>query len=102
MMSLYSRLLEAALFLLVPLLLGCIVRSVRGPRTADRLMAVNMITTLTILGVCMLAVLLPEEDLADVALIPALLGCLAVVVLTRLRSVPEKKETERRVSPHVD
>jgi multicomponent Na+:H+ antiporter subunit F len=103
MISLYNRLLLGALSLMALLLLACVVRAVRGPRTADRLVAVNMMTTLVSLSVCMLAFLFSQGYLADAALIFSLLGGLAVVVLTRVflslpsRKPSEDKEAETRV-----
>ena len=50
----------------------------------DSIMAVNMIGTKTLLMVCVLAVLLQESYLVDVAIVYALLSFLAVVVLSKL------------------
>ena len=55
-----------------------------GPKFTDRIMAVNMIGTKTLLMVCVLAVLLQESYLVDVAIVYALLSFLAVVVLSKL------------------
>ena len=50
----------------------------------DRIVAVNMIGTITICIVCILALKLAEGYLADVALIYAMLSFLAVVVLSKI------------------
>ncbi|MBQ9211211.1 MAG: sodium:proton antiporter [Clostridia bacterium] len=97
MMDFYARLLWVALGVLALLILGCIFRAVRGPKVADRLVAVNMMTTLVTIGICILTFLLGEGYLADVALIFSLLGCLAVVVLTRIfLSLSQQKESTRK------
>ena len=66
------------------LTLLCLVRAIRGPRIADRIVSINMISTLVIAMICILALLQNEGYLVDVALIYALLGFLAVVVLCKV------------------
>ncbi len=83
-MNAWETLYTVALSLLGVLILLCLLRVIRGPRTADRLMGVNMITTLVIVALCVLSQLLGEAYLTDIALLFSLLGCLAVVVLTRV------------------
>lgn len=62
----------------------CFVRSVKGPRLADRIMAVNMIGTMTMMAIAVLTVKLGEGFLADVALIYAMISFLAVVVVSKV------------------
>ena len=66
------------------LVVAALVRAVLGPRFTDRMVAVNCITTLITCIIVVLAVLLKAYYLLDVALIYALLGFLANVILTRL------------------
>ncbi len=99
----YTSLLWAALAALALLIFACILRAVRGPKVADRLVAVNMLTTLVSVSVCALTFLLGEDYLADVAILFSLTGCLAVVVLTRIfisleiRKQSDRKEGDARV-----
>lgn len=73
-----------AVFAVIALLcLAALVYCVREKRFTDKLVAVNIITTLTLDIICMLAVYLMEDFVIDVALIYAVLGFLAVIVLTR-------------------
>lgn len=104
MINLYTSLLWSALVVLALLLLCCVIRAVRGPRAADRLVAVNMMTTLVSLSVCMLAFLFSQGYLADIALIFSLLGFLAVVVLTRiLASLSSRKDAGgKEAGAHVE
>ena len=103
MSELYVSLLRAALAVLALLLFCCIVRAFRGPKVADRLVAINMMTTLTIIAVCILAFLLREGYLADVALLFSLLGFLAAVVLTRVfLSRKQKNPSGKGVSSRVE
>ncbi len=92
----YRILYTCVLAVLALLLLLCLYRAVRGPRTADRIMAVNMISTMTIVIIAVLCLMLEEGYLMDVALIYAMISFLAVVVLTRvyMGKGTEKKSTE--------
>jgi multicomponent Na+:H+ antiporter subunit F len=80
----YELLLVGALFLLVFLLLFCIIRAIKGPRIADRLLSINMGATMTIAVIAILAVLLNEDYLVDISLLYAMISFLAVVVLSRI------------------
>ena len=84
MMNLYIHLLWGAMVILALLIFCCILRAVLGACVADRLVAVNMMTTLVSIGICILTFLFAEGYLADIALIFSLLGCLGVIVLTRV------------------
>ena len=61
----------------------CLFRAVKGPKLADRIIAVNMICVKAILLIVMVGVSREEEFLMDIALVYALLSFLAVVVLTK-------------------
>lgn len=94
----YSMLWTGALIVLAVLTLGCLIRSVIGPRIADRIVSINMISTLSLAMIAILTRALGESYLADVALIYALLGFLAVVVLCKvfMGIALEKKEQEEK------
>ena len=66
------------------LLILCLIRAVIGPRIADRLVAVNMMTTMVTVVIAFLAVLKNEGYLVDICLIYAMISFLAVVVLSRI------------------
>ena len=66
------------------LLVLCLTRAVIGPRIADRLGAVNMMGTLVMVSIALLAVIKNEGYLVDICLIYASISFLAVVVLTRI------------------
>ncbi|MDD3214298.1 MAG: monovalent cation/H+ antiporter complex subunit F [Eubacteriales bacterium] len=72
------------LVILSVMTLLCLARAIRGPRIADRVVAVNMICTLTLAMICVLAMMLGEGYLLDVGLVYALIGFLAVVVLCKV------------------
>ena len=94
----YNMLWTGALIVLGVLTLACLIRSVIGPRIADRIVSINMISTLSLAMICILTMVLGEGYLAEVALIYALLGFLAVVVLCKvfMGIALEKKEQEEK------
>lgn len=69
---------------LAVMIILCLIRAVIGPRIADRLVAVNMITTMVTVIIALLAVLKEEGYLVDICLIYAMISFLAVVVLSRI------------------
>ncbi|MDE6874769.1 MAG: sodium:proton antiporter [Lachnospiraceae bacterium] len=86
--------LTGVLIVLGILCFFCLVRSVRGPKLADRIMAVNMIGTMTMMSIAVLTVKLGEGFLADVALIYAMISFLAVVVVSKVYMGVHKEESE--------
>lgn len=66
------------------LIIVAVIRSILGPSTSDRIIAVNMIGTITIVLIAILTVYLGEDYLGDVCLIYAMISFLAVVVLAKV------------------
>ena len=84
MSAAYEILFTAVLVVLGMLLFPCLLRAVRGPRIADRVVGINMIGTIIIMMIAVLALMLNEGYLADIAIIYAMLSFLAVVVLVKI------------------
>ena len=96
----YSALFYGILSVLAVMLVLCLVRAVIGPRIADRLIAVNMMGTMVMVIIALLAVVKNQGYLVDICLIYAMISFLAVVVLTRIytgvyREAKEHKKGER-------
>lgn len=68
------------------LLILCLIRAIKGPTIADRVVAVNMMGTIVMVIIAMLAVYMGESYLLDICLIYAMISFLAVVVLTKVYS----------------
>ena len=85
------------LIYLACLLVLCLLRAVKGPSIADRLMAVNMMGTMVMVIISILALYLQEGYLVDICLIYAMISFLAVVVLTKVYTggYLERKEQNR-------
>jgi len=75
--------LQIGILFLAATMCLCLIRAVKGPKLADRIVATNMIGVKTILLIIIIAVYIREEFLVDVAMVYALLSFLAVVVFTR-------------------
>jgi multicomponent Na+:H+ antiporter subunit F len=72
------------LIVLAILLILCLIRSIKGPKIADRIVAVNMMGTMVMVIIAVLALLLNEGYLVDICIIYAMISFLAVVVLTKV------------------
>ncbi len=104
MMAGYENALNAvyvvALIVLAAMLLLCLVRAVRGPRVADRIVAVNMMGTMVMVMIAILALMMEEGYLVDICIIYAMISFLSVVVLTKVymgvyREHRRKEELDR-------
>lgn len=96
LLAAYEILLTGALIFLAIALILCLVRAIIGPRVADRVVAVNMMGTMVMVIIGILAVKMQEGYLIDICLIYAMISFLAVVVLTKVYTgvYVEKKEEE--------
>lgn len=80
----YHYLFIIILIILAVMLFACLIRAIKGPRIADRLMAVNMMGTMVMVMIAILALLLDAGYLVDVCLVYAMISFLAVVVLSKV------------------
>ena len=80
----YQILYTVALSVLAVGILFAMIRAIKGPRIADRVVAVNMIGTMTMLAIAILAMALNQSYLLDVCLIYVMISFLAVVVLSKI------------------
>ena len=80
----------------------CLIRTIKGPRLVDRIVGTNMIGTMTIAIIALLAAYLNESSILDICLIYAIMSFVAVIVLTKIyigiynekKSAQHKKEEE--------
>lgn len=90
-----ETLLSAGLMLLALLAAAAAVRALRGPRFTDRIVAVNLISTLVLGMICLLSLALEEDFLLDVALVYALVSFVTMAVLCKL-VIRRRREQMRR------
>ena len=101
----YHVFLLAALIFLAVMLILCLIRAIIGPRTADRIVATNMMGTMVMVMIAILAVMQQEGYLVDICLIYAMISFLAVVVLTKVYTgvyleSKDKKKGEEEDADH--
>ena len=88
----YQSLFIAALIVLAAGILLALIRAIRGPRVADRIMGINMIGTMSTACIAILSVLLRQSWLLDVGLIYCMISFLAVVVLVKNHIATHREE----------
>ncbi|MBD5464845.1 MAG: sodium:proton antiporter [Lachnospiraceae bacterium] len=93
----YRIFLLALIILLAIMLLFCFLRACLGPKVADRIVAINMMGTIVMVIIAVLAVFMKEGYLVDICLIYAMISFLAVIVLTKVYMgvYLEKKQKEK-------
>ncbi len=80
----YHILFLGLLIILALLFFSCLIRAVVGPRMADRIVAINMMGTMVMVAIAILAVMVQEGYLVDICLIYAMISFLAVIILTKV------------------
>ena len=94
----YHIFFMAVLIFLAVMVVLCLTRAIIGPRVADRVVAVNMMGTMVMVIIAILALMLEEGYLADICLIYAMISFLAVIVLTKVYMgvYRQRKEEEKK------
>lgn len=90
--TIYNSFVILMLMVLAVVVFGYFIRTVIGPHFADRLLAVNSISTVVMLFISFLAVMQGENYIVDIALIYAVLGFVTVVILCKAYLRSHKKE----------
>ena len=89
----YRALYSFALLVIAVLLLVMLIRVIRGPGVTDRLLSINMISTLVNVAIIILAALLQESFLLDVALVYTMISLVSMLIMARvyLPAEPHRK-----------
>ena len=90
----FDYLLIGILFLLTAGLFFSLLRAIRGPRMADRILGINMTGRLTTAAIAVLAIYLDQSWLLDVCLIYCMISFLAVVVLAKVSIASHEEQEE--------
>lgn len=78
-----SKLLTFSILFLSATIFICMFRAVKGPSAADRLIAINVIGTKTIVLIIIVSFLLNETYFVDVAIVYALISFLSSIVIAK-------------------
>jgi multicomponent Na+:H+ antiporter subunit F len=81
--TLFQNLLNYVLIFMVFMLVLTSIRLIKGPRIADRMLAIDMITTILIGIIALLAVIEEQSLLVDVALALSALSFIATLAIAR-------------------
>lgn len=98
----YEYLLTGILIFLAVMLILCLVRACIGPTPADRIVSINMMGTMVMVMIAVLAVLLEESYLVDICLIYAMISFLSVIVLTKVYTGVYLEAKERKAKKKVE
>ena len=92
----YNGFVVVMLVVLALVVFGYFIRTILGPHFSDRMLAVNSISTVVMLFICVIAVMQGENYIIDIALIYAVLGFISVVILCKayLRSHHKEKAND--------
>lgn len=83
--TLYTYLFVITLIILGIFMIFAIAKSIIGPSVADRVVSVNMISTMVVMTLCILTVFFTNEGyLADISMLYVLISFVAVVVLANV------------------
>ena len=98
----YQILLVACLIVLAVMVVLCLIRAIIGPKVADRVVASNMIGTMVIVIIAILAIMQEESYLVDVCLIYAMISFLAVIILTKVYTgmYRQRREEKKKEENH--
>ena len=91
-MSAFDYLFIIALMALALGLFFALLRAIRGPRIADRIMGINMIGSMVSVTLAILSVWLRQSWLLDVCILYAMISFLGVVVLAKVCIAAKKQE----------
>ncbi len=80
----YSHLYIAVCICLGIAVIATLIRSITAKTIIGRFIGINMLTTIVLVVICILTLLFNEAYLPDIALIYALLSCIAVILLSKI------------------
>lgn len=90
--TIYNSFVILMLIVLAIVIFGYFIRTVLGPHFADRILAVNSISTVVMLFISFIAVIQGENYIVDMAIIYAVLGFVSVIILCKSYLRSHKKD----------
>lgn len=96
----YEYFLIGVLIFLSILLILILIKACLGPSVADRIVSINMMGTIVMVMIAVLAILLKEGYLVDICIIYAMISFLSVIVVTKVYMgvYRENKEKEKNAN----
>lgn len=95
------EMVKEKMFIIVAIILTimiflCLYHAIKGPRVADRLVSINMMGTIVIVTIAIIALLKNEGYIIDICMIYAMISFLAVIVLTKVYMGVYREEKRNR------
>lgn len=87
-----NKILVFSVIFLSATILACLYRAIKGPTQADRLIAINVIGTKTIIIIAMVSFIIKETYFVDVALVYALISFITSIVIANYIENPGGKK----------
>ena len=102
MEAFFNHYLLVLLGIFAILLFVCLIRSIKGPRIADRIVSVNMIGTMVVVMISIASAMLHEDYMMDICLIYAMMSFLAVVVISKMYLGIYRQKTGKAADTELD
>lgn len=94
-----SAMITAAIIAIFVVMVMAIIRAVVGPSLYDRILAVNMFGTKTVLMIALLGFAMGRPDFLDIAMVYALINFISVIGFLRFSDSIGFKHTNNDKSP---
>ncbi|HHX83462.1 MAG TPA: pH regulation protein F [Pseudomonadaceae bacterium] len=69
-----------------------LIRALLGPTLYDRILAVNMVGTKTVLLICVMSVVAGRGDMVDIALVYALINFIGIIAVLRFLTARARRD----------
>lgn len=90
----YEIMYTVVLMFLGLCILFALIRAIKGPRIADRIMGINMTGSLAVCAIAVLSAHFKQSYLLDVSLVYCMMSFLAVIVLCKIYITVYKKKKD--------
>ena len=80
----YNILFYGAIIAIAVLIIISLIRTITGKLTADKIIGLNMTSTLTVLAMIILTALLGEDYIADIAIVYVMLSFISILILAKI------------------
>ena len=80
----YNILFFGAVIVIAVLIIISLIRTITGKLTADKIIGLNMTSTLTVLAMIILTALLGDDYIADIAIIYVMLSFISILILAKI------------------
>lgn len=90
-------LIAATLAIFVAMMLA-IIRGIAGPTLYDRILAVNMFGTKTVLLISLLGFVIGRTDFLDIAIVYALINFISVIGVLRYSDTEQFRDTQSKTA----